>query len=58
MNSDQQSRNVLVIKVADIEKLMSAVRDGQYHLVVACGHHLKKMRQLADKAGIEVFAVT
>lgn len=51
-------RNVLVIEVADIEKLMSVVRGGQYHMVVACGHHLAKMRQLADQAGIEVFAVT
>jgi hypothetical protein len=48
----------LVIEVADIKKLMSVIRGGQYHLVVACGHHLAKMRQLADQAGIEVFAVT
>jgi L-fucose isomerase-like protein len=49
-------RNALLIEMADVRKLMSVVRGGQYHLVVACGHHLAKMRQLADQAGIEVFA--
>ena len=50
-------RNALVIEVADVRRLMSVVRGGQYHLVVACGHHLAKMRQLAEEAGIQVFAV-
>ena len=50
-------RNALVIEVGDVPKLMSVVRGGQYHMVVACGRHLAKMRPLADEAGIEVFAV-
>jgi L-fucose isomerase-like protein len=48
-------RNALVIEMRDVRKLMSVVRGGQYHLVVACGHHLAKLRQLATRAGIEVF---
>jgi hypothetical protein len=49
-------RNALVIDVPDVRKLLSVVRGGQYHLVVACGHHLEKLRQLADGATIEVFS--
>ena len=50
-------RNALLIDVADVQKLMRVVRGGQYHLVVACGHHLAKIRDLAGRAGIEVYAV-
>ena len=48
-------RNRLLIDVPDVRRLMSVVRGGQYHLVVACGRHLAKLRRLADQAGIEVF---
>jgi len=50
-------RNMLILRVSDLQKLMGVVRGGQYHLVVACGHHLPKMHDLAEKAGIEVFVV-
>lgn len=50
-------RNMLILRVSDVQKLMAVVRGGQYHLVVACGHHLPKMHDLAKKAGIEVFVV-
>jgi L-fucose isomerase-like protein len=49
-------RNALVIEVPDVRKVMSTVRRGQHHFVVACGHHLEKLRQLAVRAGIEVFS--
>ena len=48
-------RNRLLIDVPDVRRLMSVVRGGQYHLVVACGRHLTKLQRLADQAGIEVF---
>jgi len=48
-------RNMLVIQVGNVQKLMTMVRGIQYHLVVACGHYLPRMRDLATKAGINVF---
>ena len=48
-------RNMLMIRMPGARRLMTQVPGGQYHLVVACGHHLAKLRELATKGGIEVF---
>lgn len=55
LDEPRACRNMLIIKMPGARRLMTQVPGGQYHLVVACGHHLAKLRELATKAGIDVF---
>jgi L-fucose isomerase-like protein len=49
-------RNALTIEVPEVRKILNALRGGQNHLVVACGHHLDRLRRLVDTASIEVIS--